>query len=153
MRIVADASSLVPTILRVKGRQLLVHPALELAIATETWNETTYELEKRLGILIARGHMTLEEARVTLRDIEGLIPRRLLIVPDTTYRDRLPDALWRIPRDPKDAPTVALALSLGCGIWSADHDFFGCGLPVWTTQTLERILDEQVSQGDRLVSP
>lgn len=42
----------------------------------------------------------------------------------------------RIPRDPNDAPTVALALALDCGIWTNDNDFFGCGVPVWTTETL-----------------
>jgi predicted nucleic acid-binding protein len=31
---------------------------------------------------------------------------------------------------------VALALTLDCGIWTADQDFFGCGLPVSTTETL-----------------
>ncbi len=46
-----------------------------------------------------------------------------------------------MPRDPDDAPTVALALALGgdegeCGIWTNDGDFLGCGLPTWTTDTL-----------------
>jgi predicted nucleic acid-binding protein len=39
-------------------------------------------------------------------------------------------------RDPGDAPTLALALTLDCGIWTSDHDFFGCGMPVWSTETL-----------------
>jgi len=33
-------------------------------------------------------------------------------------------------------PTVALALALDCGIWTTDNDFLGCGLPVWTPETL-----------------
>jgi hypothetical protein len=25
---------------------------------------------------------------------------------------------------------------MNCGIWTNDQDFFGCGLPTWTTDTL-----------------
>jgi hypothetical protein len=32
--------------------------------------------------------------------------------------------------------SFSLALSLGTGVWTVDDDFFGCGVPVWTTQTL-----------------
>ncbi len=48
----------------------------------------------------------------------------------------LEPALRRVPRDPTDAPTVALALASDAAIWTADLDFFGCGVPVWTTETL-----------------
>ncbi len=41
------------------------------------------------------------------------------------------------------APTVALALALDCGIWTNDRDFFGCGLPVWVTETLRAHLGGQ----------
>jgi hypothetical protein len=37
-------------------------------------------------------------------------------------------------------PRVALALALECGIWTADRDFFGCGVAVWTTDTLAQYL-------------
>ena len=42
----------------------------------------------------------------------------------------------RIPRDPDDWPTVALALVLEAGIWTHDADFLGCGVPTWTVETL-----------------
>ena len=32
-----------------------------------------------------------------------------------------------------DWPALAAALSLDCAIWSEDVDFFGTGVPVWTT--------------------
>jgi len=65
-----------------------------------------------------------------------LIAARVTVVPPEVYAARLDAARRRIPRDPQDTPTVALALALDCGIWTADRDFFGCGLPVWTTETL-----------------
>jgi hypothetical protein len=30
---------------------------------------------------------------------------------------------------------------MDCGIWTADRDFFGCGLPVWTTESLLRYVE------------
>jgi hypothetical protein len=29
-----------------------------------------------------------------------------------------------------------LALALDCGIWTADNDFFGCGVAIWATDVL-----------------
>jgi predicted nucleic acid-binding protein len=40
-------------------------------------------------------------------------------------------------RDINDWPVVALALSLDAAIWTEDADFFGSGLPTWTTETVE----------------
>jgi predicted nucleic acid-binding protein len=141
MRLVVDASTLVSTSLRVRGRRLLSHPFLDLVVATEMWSETTHELEKRLVILVRRGHVVLEEGQSLLERAESLIPTRLVIAPQHVYQDRLEEALLRIPRDPGDAPTVALALILDCGIWTNDRDFFGCGLPFWATDVLQLHLE------------
>lgn len=65
-----------------------------------------------------------------------LVETAVVIVPegvDAAVRDR---ALTRLPRDPEDWPTVALAIVLDCGIWTADADFLGSGVPTWTTETL-----------------
>jgi predicted nucleic acid-binding protein len=43
---------------------------------------------------------------------------------------------YRIARDPNDWFTIALALALVAAIWTLDHDFFGCGIATWTTDTL-----------------
>jgi predicted nuclease of predicted toxin-antitoxin system len=45
-------------------------------------------------------------------------------------------ALRRVPRDERDWPTVAAALALGALILTADGDFLGCGVAVWTVDTL-----------------
>jgi hypothetical protein len=57
-------------------------------------------------------------------------------VAEAAYGAYEAEARDRIPRDPNDWPTVALALARGIGIWTVDQDFFGCGVPVWTTVTL-----------------
>lgn len=38
--------------------------------------------------------------------------------------------------DINDWPVVATALTLNCPIWTEDKDFFGSGLPVWTTDRI-----------------
>ena len=64
------------------------------------------------------------------------LSQSITVVPEVDYGVHEAAARDRIPRDPNDWPTVALALSLDCGIWTNDQDFFGCGVPVWTTETL-----------------
>lgn len=50
------------------------------------------------------------------------------------YGARREDADRRLPANAKsDWPALAAALTLGAGIWSDDRDFFGVGVPVWST--------------------
>ncbi|NEN88696.1 MAG: DNA-binding protein [Okeania sp. SIO3H1] len=66
----------------------------------------------------------------------GLINNRITTFPLYDYQSFEAEARKRIPRDPNDWETVALALALPAAIWTEDYDFFGCGCPTWTTQTL-----------------
>ncbi len=43
-------------------------------------------------------------------------------------------------RDEADWPVLATAIALGCGIWTEDADFFGAGVPTWTTDRVELFL-------------
>ena len=43
-------------------------------------------------------------------------------------------------RDEDDWPIAATALALSCSIWTEDKDFFGVGIPVWKTNTVEILL-------------
>lgn len=136
MRLAVDASVLVAEALRFRGRKLLAHPDLDLVIAEEPWDEATHELLRRVELLIARGKLE-EVAAAEFLDAAATVVRACVTVaPSQLYADRIEEARRRVPRDPRDAPLVALALALDCGIWTADRDFFGCGLPVWTTETL-----------------
>jgi predicted nucleic acid-binding protein len=40
-------------------------------------------------------------------------------------------------RDQDDWPVLATALALACPVWTEDTDFFGTGIPVWTTNRVE----------------
>ncbi|MBI3977481.1 MAG: nucleotide-binding protein, PIN domain-containing protein [Chloroflexi bacterium] len=138
MRLVVDASTLVAEVLRARGRKLLAHSSLDLAVAADAWSETEHELSKRVALLVERGYLEPASAIQLLDEALATIAARVTLVASEIYADRLAEARQRVPRDPRDAPTIALALTLDCGIWTGDHDFFGCGLPVWITETLLR---------------
>jgi predicted nucleic acid-binding protein len=140
MRLVVDASTLVAEALRARGRRLLAQPDLELFVAGDAWDETEHELRKRVALISERGHLDAAVAERLLDDALATIANGVSIIPPEIYADQMKAAGQRIPRDPRDTPTVALALALDCGIWTGDYDFFGCGLPVWTTETLLRHL-------------
>lgn len=52
--------------------------------------------------------------------------RSIVEVPEETYEGLKDEALSRLPRDARDWPMVALALSLGADILTEDEDFLGC---------------------------
>jgi predicted nucleic acid-binding protein len=136
VRLAADASTLVAESLRLRGEQLIAHVDLTLYIAVPTWSEVVHEVSRRLDALVQHGRFTPDERERVFQERVALLSRRLSVVTEAEYGAFETAARDRIPRDPNDWPTVALALSPGSGIWTGDYDFFGCGVPVWTTQTL-----------------
>lgn len=132
MQLVVDASTFVAEVLRARGRQILAHPNLDLVVAGEAMSEAEHELRKRVAIFVERGHLDAASAEQLLEDALATIAAKITVIPRETYAARVEEARWRVPRDQRDIPTIALALTLGCGIWTADRDFFGCGVPVWT---------------------
>jgi predicted nucleic acid-binding protein len=140
MLLVVDASVLIEEGFRNRGRRLLEHPSLQLAVAAEAWSETVHERRKRIILLVERGN--LEPLEVTeLAAKAAVIDARVNVFEAIDYAERLAEAVRRIPRDPQDAHSIALALQLDCGIWTSDRDFFGCGLPVWSTEVLQTHLE------------
>ena len=136
MRLVVDTNILVAELLRKRGVDLINLSNLELFLAEKMKNEAQYELEKRVSIRVNKGNLTLEQGQFQLEVALGLINNRITTVPLSDYQLFEAEARKRIPRDPNDWETVALALALPAAIWTEDYDFFGCGCPTWTTQTL-----------------
>jgi len=145
VQLAVDASVLVSETLRLRSRDLLEHKHLDLVIAEEAWSETTHELDRRLDLLIVYRRPSPEDEASFRESAAEVLNNSVTVALDVLYADRLDEARRRIPRDPNDAPTVALALALDCGIWTADRDFFGCGVPVWITETLQAHLAAESS--------
>jgi predicted nucleic acid-binding protein len=40
-------------------------------------------------------------------------------------------------RDEDDWSYPALTLAFDCSLWTENRDFFGCGIPLWTTDQIE----------------
>jgi putative PIN family toxin of toxin-antitoxin system len=136
MRLVVDANILVAELIRKRGRELIVHPELELYIAQMAWEEACHELGKRVEKMVQKEVFSQEVGQNLLTDAIALAEIKVAVVPHEVYASYEPVARLRIPRDPNDWFTVALALVLSAGIWTNDGDFLGCGLPTWTTETL-----------------
>jgi predicted nucleic acid-binding protein len=89
------------------------------------------------NILLKRGLPPERTARLS----DELFARLVNLVvpePDSTYARREAQARQRLlRRDESDWPYIALALTVGCPIWTEDLDFFGCGVPIWTTDRVE----------------
>ncbi|HEY7830406.1 MAG TPA: PIN domain-containing protein [Solirubrobacteraceae bacterium] len=142
MIVVADASVLVGELLRKRGRELFLHPALYVVVAEDQWSETEHELSRRLGLMESTGRLTADARFALEQAIHALVEAHgIEIVARSVYASFETVARRRIPRDPQDWPTVALALLLDAAILTGDHDFLGCGCPTWTVETLQRELE------------
>jgi predicted nucleic acid-binding protein len=136
VQLVADASVLVAELLRARGRRLIRNPVLRLAVTERVWDETQHELQRRADIIRQRGRFTPQTTTDLYDEGMALAALRIARVSNGMYAHREIAARARIPRDPSDWPTVALAMALDAAIWTNDCDFLGCGLPTWTTETL-----------------
>lgn len=113
-------------------------------MAEDQWSETEHELSRRLGIMESTGRLASDARQALEQAVHDLIDTQSIeVVPRSMYASYEAVARRRIPRDPRDWPTVALALLLGAPILTGDHDFLGCGCPTWTVETLKRELEVQ----------
>ena len=136
IRLVVDTNILVAELLRKRGRDLILSSRLELFIAEKMRNEIEDELQKRISIIVNKTNLIPEQGQLQLETSLELIDHKIITFPLSFYESFAEEAKKRIPRDPNDWETVALALALSAAIWTEDYDFFGCGCPTWTTQTL-----------------
>ncbi|GAB3712589.1 PIN domain-containing protein [Mariniluteicoccus flavus] len=73
-----------------------------------------------------------------LDHVEGIVRS----VGEPFYLEARAEASARIEaRDPRDWPILAVALTLDCPVWTEDQDFFGTGVPTWTTDRVELYLN------------
>ena len=96
-------------------------------------------LELRRNLVSVLG---LTEAEATVELERVLAPFEL--IPTDAYDYRRADADARLREGGKaDWPALAAALAFEGDIWSEDVDFFGVGVPVWSTNNVHLIEPEQ----------
>ena len=134
-QIVLDANILVRAVLGTRVSRLIHDYAADVVWLTveEAFEDATTYLPE---VLAKRG---LDEGATqaalhklaTLRRFIRAIPNEIFEHLEVPARERLKG------RDEDDWPYLALALLLDCSIWTEDTDFFGCGVPTWTTDRIE----------------
>ena len=141
MRIVVDANILVSLLIKPENRPVLFHPALQLLITQDAWNETERHLIRRIGEIATNPKMSPDLLPAlssgALSALDGLETRieRFSAESSISFEEEARRRIY----DPDDVPTVALALALTAddrAIWTEDRHFWGCGIAVWTTEKL-----------------
>ncbi len=144
MNLTIDANILVNELTREGDMRhsLLMHPTLErLFIAEYTWDEVSHVIANRLRSWVRRGKLIERDAdrHKTISTI--FAESRCAIIVESLYAPLEREARQRIPGDPDDWHTVALALTTKTAIWTLDQKhFFGCGMAVWKTNILRAVL-------------
>ena len=136
MILIIDANILIAELLRQRGRELLRNPQLIIYASERVVDETNYEIQKRISRMITTGKLTQEAGTDLMQAASQSLGTCMITVPQIEYGYLEIEAKERIPRDPDDWHTVALAIHLDAEIWTQDNDFLGCGCPCWTTDTL-----------------
>ncbi|MDX2271038.1 MAG: PIN domain-containing protein [Cyanobacteriota bacterium] len=145
MILVVDANVLIGESLRQRGQQLIKHASLTIHATEKVLDEAGYELPLRIQQMILRNRITQETGNLILQRGIALINTNVSAYSNDSLLNLELEAKERIPRDPDDWQTVALAIVLGAAIWTLDSDFLGCGIPTWTTETLISHLNRYTS--------
>jgi len=143
MRIVVDANILVGQLSREQGRRSLRHPNLQLLITEQAWSEVWHEFPQRLQRRVAAQTFSAEAIESTLKVTHQFAEEYTTRIPLEFYVSHEDEARLRIPDDPDDWPTIALALATHSDIWTEDRHFFGCGVATWRTPQMRAILETE----------
>ena len=140
-RIVLDANILIRAVLGTRVKRIITDHAVRAEFFAP---EVAYADAKRCLPEILAKHDRQNEIDQALAFLDQL-GAVVLPVPEEVYEGRRAEALARIEsRDPDDWPILASALAIECPIWTEDQDFFGAGVPTWTTDRVELYLAKGV---------
>lgn len=145
--VVLDANILLRAVLGVGARRIIEDWAGEVWLCAP---DVAYADARAHLPEIARNrrwrHGALDAALAVLDNLRDVVHE----VDLATYAMARAEALARISeRDPDDWPILATALVMGCPIWTEDHDFFGTGVPTWTTSRVELYFNDDRRWADR----
>lgn len=133
--LVVDANILVRAVLGKRVREIIETYAEQASFFVP---DLAYaEAEEHLPTLVTKRGGDPGKALKFLQLLSALMHRigsELYCDFESTARERLGD------RDPEDWPILAAALAIGCPIWTEVTDFFGCGVPTWTTSRVVMFL-------------
>lgn len=133
--LVIDANILIRASLGVRARELIERYVREVAFFAP--DIAFADVEEHLPRICADTGVSLEKAMKTYESVAELVQE----MPAPMYSDQEREARARIEKvDPDDWQVIACALALNCPIWTEDRDFFGAGIPTWTSDRVELYL-------------
>lgn len=100
-------------------------------------NTAFEEAAEHLPLILTRRGLPERDFLDFLASLSSVIAQ----VEPAAYRGQELEARRRLAgRDEEDWPVLAVALTLDSPIWTEDFDFFGCGVPTWTSDRVETYL-------------
>jgi predicted nucleic acid-binding protein len=133
--IVLDANIVIRAILGERVRNLIIqhHQVVNFFVPDVCLMDT----RKYIPQVFQKRKLPSEPAIELLEKLETI----LNVVNPEIYSQYCNEAKERMKdRDPDDWPIAATALVLDCPIWTEDKDFFGSGMPTWTTDRVHIFL-------------
>lgn len=135
--IVLDANIIIRAVLGNKVRTLITDHIEKVDFFTP--DVCIADAQKYLPLLFEKRSIPADPTLILLNNLKPL----LHIVDELIYEREKEEAQLRIKnRDIRDWPIVATALILNCPIWTEDQDFFGTGVPTWTTDRVHLFFEE-----------
>lgn len=92
------------------------------------------QLREAAGVLVEKLGLTEDDASQSLAAMTALVtvlPIEFYAAMESAARERLH------ARAQSDWPVLAAALAAQGGVWSHDRDFFGVGVPVWSSRNMQ----------------
>ncbi|RNI17224.1 PIN domain-containing protein [Flexivirga caeni] len=140
-RLVIDANILIRAVLGRRVKETLASHAAEVDFFAP---EVAFDdAEEHLPAVLTKFNRTaeIEAALALLNQLRSIVAA----IPEDAFLNIKDEALARIQRDPDDWPVLAVAMLLDCPIWTEDNDFFGTGVPTWTTDRIGIYLNPPTS--------
>jgi len=135
--LVLDANILVRAVFGHRVRQLL--ETYEEVAAFYSPDVCFQEAQEYIPDVAKRRRLDASVAMSVLDEVSRIV----VLVDKSLYENFEKLARERIGhRDPYDWPVIATALMLDLPVWTEDQDFFGSGIPTWTTDRVELYLRE-----------
>ena len=136
-KIVLDANILIRAVLGKKVRSTIEKFASSPQFFTP--DICFADARKYLPALFAKRNLPADEAIAVLEGLTSLIS----VMDANLYEIYEVEAKQRIAvRDIDDWPIVAVSLMLDCPVWTEDADFFGTGVPTWTSDRVHLYLSK-----------
>ena len=134
-RLVLDANILLRAVFGVRVRRLL--EAYEDSVAFYAPEVCFADARRYIPTISEKRGIDASPGILVLDHLSRLVE----VVDMSLYEEYEASARERmISRDEEDWPIVAVSLLLRCPVWTEDRDFFGSGVPTWTTETVELYL-------------